>query len=91
MFSNIKAFGLIHVHRKFNCGYATHFFIILFFSILYKGIKTRYWTTEQLINLTKTPINYIISKAHVHHLRVNQMYQLNFMEILIVKLHWSTN
>jgi hypothetical protein len=25
MFSNIKAFGLIHVHRKFNCGYATHF------------------------------------------------------------------
>jgi hypothetical protein len=31
MFSNIKAFGLIHVHRKFNCGYATHFFF--FFNI----------------------------------------------------------
>jgi hypothetical protein len=27
MFSNIKAlFGFIHVHREFNCGYATHFF-----------------------------------------------------------------
>jgi hypothetical protein len=28
MFSNIKAFGLIHIHRKFNCGYATHFFLL---------------------------------------------------------------
>jgi hypothetical protein len=31
MFSNIKAqfqsFGFINVHRKFNCGDATHFFI----------------------------------------------------------------
>jgi hypothetical protein len=31
MFSNIKAFGLIHVHMKFNCGNATHFFLSLFF------------------------------------------------------------
>jgi hypothetical protein len=22
-----QSFGIIHVHRKFNCGYATHFFI----------------------------------------------------------------
>jgi hypothetical protein len=29
MFSNIKTFGLIHGHRKFNYGYATHFFEII--------------------------------------------------------------
>jgi hypothetical protein len=35
MFSNIKAFGLIHVHRKFNCRYATHFFLWIFIYLFF--------------------------------------------------------